>query len=153
MSMPKDPRAGAATLGGIALIAVGLLWLVQVSGIIPSFVFDVLTRAVPALVVVGLGVVVLWVSRRGTFTMPASGTRLYRSRSDRWLGGVLGGLGAYLGIDPLILRISTILLTLLGAGTLVVAYIIMWVIVPEQPLTSSTPAEPPAPPAPSADGS
>jgi phage shock protein PspC (stress-responsive transcriptional regulator) len=158
--MPKDPRSGAATLGGLALIVIGLAWLVRATGIIPAAVFDTLASAVPALIVVGLGVVILYFSRSATFKMPAPGTRLYRSRSDRWIGGVLGGLGAYLGIDPVLLRIATVLLTVLGAGSLVIAYIVMYVVVPEEPLAPAgsyvppvTPPAPPVPPAPSADGS
>ncbi|HEY5517089.1 MAG TPA: PspC domain-containing protein [Coriobacteriia bacterium] len=157
MSMPKDPRSGAATVGGLALIVIGLAWLVRATGIFPAAVFDALARAVPAIVVVGLGVAILYFSRRSTFTMPAPGTRLYRSRSDRWIGGVLGGLGAYLGIDPVLLRIAAVLLTVLGAGSLVIAYIVMYVVVPEEPLVPAAPPAPaqapPAPPAPSADGS
>jgi phage shock protein C len=146
MSMPKDPRSGAAALGGLALIAFGLWWLVQATGIIPAVVLETLGRSIGALAVIGLGVTVLWVSRRTTFTMPAAGTRLYRSRTDRWIGGVLGGLGAYLGIDPVILRIASILLTVLGAGALVIAYIVMWIVVPEEPLVPTAPSAPPAPP-------
>jgi phage shock protein C len=153
MNIPKDPRSGAAALGGIALIAVGLWWLIQATGIIPAVVLETLTRSVGALAVIAIGVAVLYVSRRGTFKMPAPGTRLYRSRTDKWIGGVLGGLGSYLGIDPVILRIATILLTLLGAGSLVVAYIVMWIVVPEEPLvpaaSQAAPAQPvwPTPPA------
>ena len=147
MTMPKDPRSGIATLGGVALIVVGLLWFLQATGIIPSLAIDIITRAVPALIVIGLGVVFLLFARRASFTMPPPGTRLYRSRSDRWIGGVLGGLGAYLGVDPVLLRVATVLLTALGAGALVPVYIVMWIVVPEEPLV------PAAPPAPTANGS
>lgn len=137
MSGPKDPRSGAAALAGIALIAVGLWWLVRSTGLIPIAVLDTINRSVGALSLIGLGVLVLALSRRGTFRVPQAGTHLYRSRNDRWLGGVLGGLGAYLGIDPLLLRIAVILLTVLGAGFFVPAYIIMWIVVPTEPVASS----------------
>jgi len=55
--------------------------------------------------------------------------RLYRSETDRVVGGVAGGLGAYWGIDPLILRILFAVSTLFN-GVGVVAYLIMWVFVP-----------------------
>jgi phage shock protein C len=146
MSMPKDPRSGAAALGGIALIAFGSWWLLQATGVVPAVVLETLSRSIGALAVIGLGVAVLLVARKGSFTMPAAGTRLYRSRTDRWLGGVLGGLGAYLGIDPLILRVATIVLTVIGAGSLVIAYIVMWILVPEEPLVPTVPPAAPAPP-------
>lgn len=58
------------------------------------------------------------------------GGRLYRSRNDRVLGGVAAGLGHYFNIDPTIVRLAWVLLTLWG-GTGVVLYIIAWAIVPE----------------------
>jgi phage shock protein PspC (stress-responsive transcriptional regulator) len=58
--------------------------------------------------------------------------RLYRSRTDRKIAGICGGLGEYFGIDPVIFRIIWVIL-LLGAGTGLLAYIIFWLIVPEAP--------------------
>ena len=58
--------------------------------------------------------------------------RLYRSRTNRRLFGVCGGLGAYFNIDPVIVRILWILLTLAGGGG-VIGYIIACLIVPEEP--------------------
>jgi phage shock protein PspC (stress-responsive transcriptional regulator) len=63
--------------------------------------------------------------------------RLYRSRKDRKLAGVCGGLGAYCGWDPVIFRIVRVLLAL-GYGVGVVAYLVCWFVVPEEP-----PADPP----------
>jgi phage shock protein C len=58
--------------------------------------------------------------------------RLMRSRDDRVLGGVAGGLGAYLGIDPVIVRLVLIVLALAGGGG-ILAYIIAWIVIPEAP--------------------
>jgi len=55
--------------------------------------------------------------------------RLRRSRTDRVLFGVCGGLGRYLSIDPVLLRIIAIALIFAGVG--VVAYIIAWLVIPE----------------------
>lgn len=140
MQIPKDPRSGAAAFAGIALIAFGAWRFVSDTGIIPPGLLDLIGDAAGALTLIALGIVVLLVARRGEFTVPRSGTRLYRSRDDRWLGGVLGGLGRYLGVDPLVLRLATVLLTILGAGSFVIAYIVLWVLVPEEPLTVETPA-------------
>jgi phage shock protein C len=57
--------------------------------------------------------------------------RLYRSKKDRVIGGVCGGIGEYFNIDPIIVRLICILL-LLASGAGLVAYIIAWIIIPEK---------------------
>ena len=58
--------------------------------------------------------------------------RLYRSGNERILGGVCGGIGEYLNVDPVIIRLLWIVFCLLfGAG--IIVYIIAWVIVPRNP--------------------
>lgn len=59
--------------------------------------------------------------------------KLYRSRTDRMIAGVCGGLGKYLGIDPTLVRLVFALLVLFGVGSGLVLYIILMVIVPEEP--------------------
>jgi len=56
--------------------------------------------------------------------------RLYRSRRDRVIAGVCGGLGGYLGVDPVIVRLVWLVTVLLG-GTGVLAYVIAWILIPE----------------------
>lgn len=56
--------------------------------------------------------------------------RLVRSTDDRWLGGVCGGLADYLGVDANLIRVVVAVATLLGAGSLVVAYIVAWFLMP-----------------------
>jgi phage shock protein C len=58
--------------------------------------------------------------------------RLYRSRSDRRIAGVCGGLAAYLNIDPTLVRLLFVLGLLLVGGTLL-AYIILMIVIPEEP--------------------
>lgn len=60
--------------------------------------------------------------------------RLYRSHQDRMLGGVCGGLAEYLGLDPTVVRLVFLLLFFLGGQGLLV-YLIMWLIVPEEPIS------------------
>jgi phage shock protein C len=57
--------------------------------------------------------------------------RFYRSRSDRKIAGVCGGLAGYFGIDPVIPRLVWIVFAL-AAGMGVLAYIICWLVVPEE---------------------
>jgi len=58
--------------------------------------------------------------------------RLYRSRKDRVIGGVCGGLGGYLQMDPVIVRLIWLATVLLG-GTGVLAYLVAWILIPESP--------------------
>ena len=55
--------------------------------------------------------------------------RLYRSGSDRVLGGVCAGLGSFLGIDSVFIRIFFIVWTVLGEFSVLI-YFLLWVIVP-----------------------
>ncbi len=64
--------------------------------------------------------------------MPQKIRKLYRSRKNRMLCGVCGGLGEYLGVDPTIVRLLWILFSLAyGAGIL--AYILACIVIPEKP--------------------
>ncbi|MBC7217052.1 MAG: PspC domain-containing protein [Candidatus Caldatribacterium sp.] len=58
--------------------------------------------------------------------------RLYRSRKERILGGVCGGIAEYFGLDPALVRIVAVLLILVGGGA-ILAYIIAWILIPEGP--------------------
>lgn len=58
--------------------------------------------------------------------------RLYRSRTDRMLAGVCGGLADYFNIDPTLIRLIFVFGTLLGGPGLVI-YIVLWLIAPEEP--------------------
>lgn len=56
-------------------------------------------------------------------------TRLYRSKTDKVIAGVCGGMGEYFGIDPVIVRIIWALL-IFGYGFGILAYLLAWLIVP-----------------------
>ncbi len=56
--------------------------------------------------------------------------RLFRHPVDKWVGGVLGGIAAYLGTDPLWMRILFILLFIFGLGSPILIYLILWILVP-----------------------
>lgn len=59
--------------------------------------------------------------------------RLYRSRKERMIAGVCGGLAEYFDVDPTIIRLVAVLLALAGGPGLVV-YIVMAIVVPEEPV-------------------
>ncbi len=56
--------------------------------------------------------------------------RLFKSRNNRVLCGVCGGMGEYLNIDPTLIRLIWVLIACTGAG--LIAYIIAAIIIPEQ---------------------
>lgn len=58
--------------------------------------------------------------------------RLYRSRGDKMIGGVCGGLAEYFNLDANIIRVIWVAAVLLG-GVGVLAYIICWIVIPENP--------------------
>lgn len=58
--------------------------------------------------------------------------RLCRSRQNRTLAGVCGGIAEYLGWDPTLVRVAWIVFVLLG-GSGVLAYLILWLVMPESP--------------------
>ncbi len=58
--------------------------------------------------------------------------RLYKSTKDRMIAGVCGGLAEYFDIDPVIVRIVFVVFALAG-GPGLLAYIILWIIVPKDP--------------------
>ena len=57
---------------------------------------------------------------------------LTRSTSNRMISGVCAGLGEYLGIDPTIVRLLTVLAFFTGFGGIALVYLIMAIVVPEQ---------------------
>ncbi len=65
--------------------------------------------------------------------------KLYRSRTDSVIGGVCGGLAEYFNIDPVIIRVITVLLVFSGTG--IIAYLILWLVVPLQGADTARPGD------------
>lgn len=176
----NERRNDWTVLLAVGLIAVGVwLLLERVGG--PLFqtinrVFGVVASVAWPLAILGLGVFLLVASKRGTLgKIDVRGKRLYRSRTDRMVSGVLGGLGQYLDIDSTWLRIGFVLLSIAtGGGGGLIAYIIASIIIREEPTAAEAaatgswpqpgpgstetvqtpppaPPVPPAPPAPPAE--
>lgn len=61
--------------------------------------------------------------------------KLYRSRDNRVLTGLCGGIGEYFGVDPTIIRITAVIFEFLTAGLLIIVYLIIALIVPKVPET------------------
>lgn len=138
---------------GILLVIVGSVWLLSNLGVWHrwwGFSFDLLLPTVLILA----GVVFLfggrnYVSEQQRASIPDKGSaepsaptseqtaqrpRLFRSRLERKMFGVCGGLGSHFGIDPTIVRILFAISAIASVGVTVFVYILMAIVVPDEPL-------------------
>lgn len=69
--------------------------------------------------------------KRGGLQHPPS-ARLYRSRSDKLIAGVCGGVASYYKVDASVMRLAWLLITLLG-GSGILLYLICWIVIPKEP--------------------
>ncbi|PKQ16859.1 MAG: hypothetical protein CVT67_03610 [Actinobacteria bacterium HGW-Actinobacteria-7] len=136
----QNRRTDLSVVGAIALIVLGV-WLLL--GRLPWWsslrqTFQWVSNLGWPLVLIALGVLLLVAGRRGIRpTAGVSTRRLYRSRTDRMVGGVIGGLGTYLGVDPTWLRIAfAVIVVISGVGPGIVGYIIAMIVIPEEPAAS-----------------
>lgn len=58
--------------------------------------------------------------------------RLHRSRDDRMIAGVCGGIAEHLGVDPTLVRLLAVVGVILGFGSVALAYLICWVVIPQE---------------------
>ena len=61
----------------------------------------------------------------------ATTRRLVRSTDDRMIAGVCSGVADYLGVDVTLVRLIAVVAAVLGFGTLIVAYLVAWVLMPQ----------------------
>jgi phage shock protein C len=59
--------------------------------------------------------------------------KLYRSKSEKMIAGVCGGVGEYFSMDPTLVRLLFAIGAILG-GPGVLVYLVMWIVVPVQPV-------------------
>ena len=64
--------------------------------------------------------------------------KLYRSRTNRQVAGVCGGLGRRFNVDPTLMRVLFLVLAIFG-GAGVLLYVAMWIIVPQEPIVGGAP--------------
>lgn len=87
----------------------------------------VINIAWPLLIIAG-GVALMLAARKGKLDLPAD-RKLYRSIRNKKIAGVCGGIAEYLGADPAVVRIITIVLTLLCWYVTVPLYLLFWIII------------------------
>jgi phage shock protein PspC (stress-responsive transcriptional regulator) len=87
-----------------------------------------------------------------TYTPPRP--KLYRSRGDRVFSGVCGGIGRHYDIDPVLLRILVVVAAVFTGGVFILAYVLAWILIPEEPayVAVPMPGSPVPPPAYAAGG-
>lgn len=62
--------------------------------------------------------------------------KLYRSTSNKMIGGVCAGLAEYFKIDPTIVRVVAVLLLLPGGLPGLLPYVVLWVVIPTKPVST-----------------
>ncbi len=65
--------------------------------------------------------------------------RLYRSRTDRMVAGVSGGLGEYFGIDSTLVRLFFVIAAILTGGLMILIYLVMMFVIPGEPFGLAKP--------------
>ncbi|GAA2136005.1 PspC domain-containing protein [Nocardioides koreensis] len=63
---------------------------------------------------------------------PSNPKRLVRRRDDRMVAGVCSGVAAYLGVDVTLVRLLTVIGAIISFGTVAIAYLVGWVLIPEE---------------------
>jgi phage shock protein C len=139
----SDHRGDWTVVAAIALIALGVWFLLgNVFGEWWQEAVRQAFRVAWPLSLIALGVLLYLSASRGR--LGASGRRLYRSRGDRMVSGVLAGVADYLGTDPTVVRVLyAIFGVLTGVWPAIVVYVIATIVVPEEPATP-VPVEPAA---------
>lgn len=125
------------TIIGIVLVGLGIWFLLSNLGLIPAPLFALL-RIIRSsfwpIVLIFIGVIIiLATSGRRTFTIETQGKRLYRSRTQRMIAGVAGGIAEYFGTDPTWVRLAWAVLTIANPPAGLVAYVVAAIVIPEEP--------------------
>lgn len=164
--MPREPEPAAGTeaspappaaqdpgrILGIVLLGAGLVLLLGNLGFRPwhhwwGFSWGLLLPLL--LVAVGVAVITGMIGGKGTpgadgaaRTGGEPARRWYKSRADKKLFGVCGGLAVYLNLDPTIVRLLFVVAAIGSVGTMVIIYLVLAVIVPAEPVQPHTTVQP-----------
>ncbi len=157
---PPGSRKTNTTFWGILFVGAGLFWLAVNLGMpVWHHWWGFSMQIVVPLLLILMGVTFLFGGRnyfsvapedasspRGTdddFSRESPGaeqSRLTRSRTDKKLAGVCGGIGAAMKVDPVIVRLGFVLAALASVGIMLVIYIVLAIVVPLEPENTPEPA-------------
>ncbi len=149
---PKKEKDNALFWGGLLVIIGALLLLGQLNYLPPINFWALPWNMIWAILLIALGIFLLWKpSDQKSYAEPDTTTTkptteeihqeqtkqksskvLYRSKRNRMIAGVCGGLADYFNMDPTIVRLLYVLLTFFSKGLGVLAYIILILAVPEE---------------------
>ena len=133
---------------GLALIAIAGALLFAAVGIpifpAPAIFFGAAWKILLPILLLAVGALMIWPSAREKIGL-RRGRRFTRSTTNRLLAGVCGGIGEKLGVDANLVRVAAVLLAFLSAGTIVLLYIVLVLIFPEERLLPPEGPEPPQP--------
>ena len=160
----SERRSDWLVVIGIGLVLWGGWWLLN--GILAPLLWplraalDAISRIGWPLALIAVGVLIILTARRGD-RIGLQGRRLYRSRTNRMIGGVLAGVADLFGIDPTLLRVVYAALAVFTSFfPAFVLYVIAMIVIPDEPVavddatpgswTASSPPipQPPTKPAP-----
>ena len=134
-------RNGGALVIGIILIVFGAWELAHrlLSPWWPSIsrFLNTVAAIVWPIAIILAGVLFIIAAKKGVISS-SSGKRLYRSRTNKRIAGVCGGLAEFFSIDPAIVRIVAIVLLVVSFMSLALLYIMLWVVIPQEPVGNGT---------------
>lgn len=134
-------KTNSSLLIGLVLIVVGGIFLLREIGMFHYFnLFDISFSTIWGILLIGIGIVLLFHAKRQT----AEGghiekkeitqeKKIYRSKHDKMLAGVCGGIGIHFQVDPSFIRIGWVLATFFSGGLGILVYILLIFIFPEEP--------------------
>lgn len=142
---------------GALLIIIGIALVFRQMGFFQYFhIFDIPWQMIWAILLILLGAFLLLnrnkigneqkdmdSTKTGSDPLRESNEKpqIYRSRDNKMIAGVCGGLATYFKMDPTLVRLLYVLVSLASVGIGVVVYIVMMIVFPEEPLRSSEPGE------------
>lgn len=125
----------ALVVGGI-MVALGILLLVQRgapevwAGM--SAALQMVANVAWPVCIIAAGVILIYAARKGTLTSQR-GSRVYRSRDNRRLGGVCGGIAEHFSMNAVFVRILAVVLFVMSIGLVGLLYLILWASLPDDP--------------------
>ncbi len=142
--LPSESKAARdrTMFWAVLLIVLGILLLLRQMGLFRLFHFwDIPWSSIWAIFLIALGVLLIFAAQKKDRPEEEDSLaskipeidKIYRSRTNRMIAGVCGGLAEYFKIDPSIVRLLWILATLFSVGLGILVYIILIFVFPEEP--------------------